>query len=137
MKTKIIGTNYAIEEVGTSKGRVLTIGVNVDSGGGVTVINNRGDEEFTFINSKPEMLIKLGKMLTQAGKIALQDNERLQSVKRTYKKRVVLENKAFYCIKCRAKKMTNKYQTVTMKNGRNAYRAVDDCGTTMFKIGGL
>lgn len=41
-----------------------------------------------------------------------------------------------YCVKCRAKKEVTKFETLTMKNGKPAARAVcPDCGTKMFKIG--
>ena len=41
----------------------------------------------------------------------------------------------FYCVKCRAKKDTEDYQKVTLKNGRPALKAkCPDCGTGMFKI---
>lgn len=130
MKTKIIGTNYMIEEEGTSKGRNLSIGINVDSEGKVSVMNNKGDIEFVFISSKPEMLIKIGKMLTQAGKIALAAKE----VEEEPKTSVSLPEIRFYCIRCRKMKYTNRYEDMVMKNGRKAYRAVDDCGAVMFKI---
>jgi RNase P subunit RPR2 len=42
-----------------------------------------------------------------------------------------------YCVKCRAKREGKDAQTVTMKNGKMATKAVCEvCGTTMFKIGG-
>lgn len=41
-----------------------------------------------------------------------------------------------YCVKCRAKKTVEKYEAVTMKNGKPAVKSVcPDCGTKMFKIG--
>jgi len=42
----------------------------------------------------------------------------------------------FYCVKCRTKKdVGDKYERVTLKNGRKAARAVcPTCGTRMFKI---
>lgn len=44
---------------------------------------------------------------------------------------------SFYCVKCRAKKETDKFERVTMKNGKPAMKSkCPDCGTTMFKIGG-
>jgi len=42
----------------------------------------------------------------------------------------------FYCVKCRVKKDVEKFEKVTLKNGKPAARAVcPDCGTKMFKIG--
>ena len=43
-----------------------------------------------------------------------------------------------YCVKCRAKRdVGDKYEEVTMKNGKKAVKAVcPECGTKMFKIGG-
>ena len=41
----------------------------------------------------------------------------------------------FYCVKCRAKKDVNDYETVTWKNGRRAAKAVcPDCGTAMYRV---
>jgi RNase P subunit RPR2 len=41
-----------------------------------------------------------------------------------------------YCVKCRAKKDVSNAQSVTMKNGKPAQKAVcPSCGTQMFKIG--
>ncbi len=41
-----------------------------------------------------------------------------------------------YCVKCRAKKDVTNFETVTMKNGKKAAKAVcPSCGTKMFKIG--
>jgi len=42
-----------------------------------------------------------------------------------------------YCVKCRAKQdVGDKFEKVTMKNGKPAARAVcPKCGTKMFKIG--
>jgi RNase P subunit RPR2 len=42
-----------------------------------------------------------------------------------------------YCVKCRAKREGKNVQSVTMKNGKPASKAICEvCGTTMFKIGG-
>ncbi len=44
---------------------------------------------------------------------------------------------AMYCVKCRAKKEGKDAQSVTMKNGKKATKAVcETCGTTMFRTGG-
>jgi len=42
-----------------------------------------------------------------------------------------------YCVKCRAKRdVGDKFEKLTMKNGKPAARAVCPvCGTKMFKIG--
>lgn len=41
-----------------------------------------------------------------------------------------------YCVKCRAKKDVANFESVTMKNGKPAVKAVcPTCGTKMFKIG--
>jgi len=42
-----------------------------------------------------------------------------------------------YCVKCRAKRdVGDKFEVVTMKNGKKAARGVCPvCGTKMFKIG--
>lgn len=133
MITKLIGQNYVIEEKGTSKYRKLSICVNVDSGGGITIFGKDTSNDFTFINSKPEMVVKIGKMIAKAGTLALTTEDKPK--KRTYTKRKLPEFRSFYCVRCRAKKTTSVFQTVTMKNGKKAYRAVDACGTTMFKIG--
>lgn len=134
MKTKIIGTNYLIEEVGTSKHLKLSIGVNIDSKGGVSIITNKGEEEFVFIDSKPEMVVKIGKMIAKAGSLSLTTEDKPK--KRTYTKRKLPEFKTFYCVRCRTNKQTCDFQMVTMKNGKQATKAVCEvCGTTMFKIG--
>jgi len=40
-----------------------------------------------------------------------------------------------YCVKCRAKKEVNDYETVTWKNGRRAAKAVcPNCGTAMYRV---
>jgi RNase P subunit RPR2 len=45
-------------------------------------------------------------------------------------------NKKMYCVKCRAKREGKDRQSVTMKNGKPATKAVCEvCGTTMFRIG--
>ena len=42
-----------------------------------------------------------------------------------------------YCVKCRAKREGKNQESVTMKNGKKAMRAVCEvCGTKMFKIMG-
>ncbi len=41
-----------------------------------------------------------------------------------------------YCVKCRAKRNGKDHQQVTMKNGKQAVKAVCEvCGTGMFLIG--
>jgi len=41
-----------------------------------------------------------------------------------------------YCVKCKAKKLMNNPEAVTMKNGKPAKTGTCiDCGTKMFKIG--
>lgn len=42
----------------------------------------------------------------------------------------------FYCVKCRTKKdVGEKYEKVTLKNGRPALKtSCPDCGTAMYKI---
>ena len=41
-----------------------------------------------------------------------------------------------YCVKCRAKKEVEKFEQVTMKNGKPAMKGkCPVCGTAMFKIG--
>jgi RNase P subunit RPR2 len=42
-----------------------------------------------------------------------------------------------YCVKCRAKRVMNNPESITMKNGKPATRGIcPSCGTKMFKIGG-
>ena len=43
----------------------------------------------------------------------------------------------FYCVKCREKKeVGDKFEKVTLKNGKPAAKSVcPDCSTKMFKIG--
>jgi RNase P subunit RPR2 len=41
-----------------------------------------------------------------------------------------------YCVKCKAKRVMNNEEKITMKNGRPATKGVcPNCGTKMFKIG--
>jgi RNase P subunit RPR2 len=41
-----------------------------------------------------------------------------------------------YCVKCKAKKLINNPEAVTMKNGKPATTGTcSDCGTKVFKIG--
>lgn len=50
--------------------------------------------------------------------------------------KLIKETLAMYCIKCRAKRNVEKFETLTMKNGGTAIKAVCPiCGTLMFKIG--
>lgn len=42
-----------------------------------------------------------------------------------------------YCVKCREKREGKDHEPYTMKNGKQATKAVCEvCGTKMFKIGG-
>ena len=42
-----------------------------------------------------------------------------------------------YCVKCKAKRVMNSPEKVTMKNGKPATKGVcPECGTGMYKIGG-
>lgn len=46
-----------------------------------------------------------------------------------------MEKLSFYCVKCKAKKESEEYEIITMKNGRRAAKTkCPDCGTGMFRI---
>ncbi len=48
------------------------------------------------------------------------------------------EQKIFYCVKCREKKLSGNYIVTELKGGRGRKRALlakcPDCGTKMYKI---
>ena len=61
------GTDYLITEKGTNS-RTLKIYCSVKEDG-ITLFNEYKQIDFNFIDSQPEMLIKIGKMIQQAGKL--------------------------------------------------------------------
>lgn len=63
---KKLGTDYLIQEEGTKKGKTLEITAYV-SKSGITLFNNNHQLDFTFIDSKPEMLAKIGGMIRKIG----------------------------------------------------------------------
>lgn len=61
------GTQYLIKEKGTN-GHMLEITAYV-SDEGTTLYTKNSQLDFNFIDSQPEMLQKLGKMIQKAGKL--------------------------------------------------------------------
>ena len=68
MITKL-GTDYLITERGTN-GKTLEITAYV-SDNGITLFTKDHQLDFTFQDSKPEMLAKIGKMFIQASKLSI------------------------------------------------------------------
>lgn len=68
MKIKQTSITYEISDKGTIKGRELMIKV-IDYNGNISILTNKGDEEFIFKNSSPEMIKKIGKLLVRASDI--------------------------------------------------------------------
>lgn len=70
MKITKLGTEYLIEEKGTKKGKTLKIKAYV-SKEGIDLYNQVGGMDFTFMESNPEMVQKIGKMIMKAGKLEI------------------------------------------------------------------
>lgn len=124
MNTKLIGKYYIIKEEGTSRERILRMGVNINEQGRVTIVNQEANEDFRFINSSPEMVIKIGKMITEAGMLAI-------GMKKTEE-----GGNMMYCIACKTKRHSEvEEECVTFKNGKKGYKGVCGlCNTIMFKV---
>jgi len=67
MKITKSGTEYLIQTKGTN-GKTLTIFAYI-SDEGITLFTRNHQEDFTFIDTKPEILAKLGKMFIKISKI--------------------------------------------------------------------
>lgn len=63
-----LGTDYLLTEKGTEKGKTLEMTAYV-SKEGVCLFTKDHQSDFTFIDSKPAMLVKIGRMITKAGKL--------------------------------------------------------------------
>ena len=72
MITKL-GSDYKITEKGTN-GHTLSIKAYI-SEEGITLFNNNEQLDFTFWDSKPEMLIGIGKLLIESAKLYKKEYE--------------------------------------------------------------
>lgn len=77
MNVKLIGKDYSIEDEGTIRGKRLSIRVGITEKGKVSILNNQSEHDFRFIGSEPEMVVKIGKMIVQAGLLGLEEKKKI------------------------------------------------------------
>jgi hypothetical protein len=71
MKTTKLSTKYKIEDKGTWGDRKLKIIAFALADGTINILNQAGEKEFTFQNSKPAMIQKIGRMIIKAGGLTI------------------------------------------------------------------